>query len=148
MLQVIVQGRESLSAELPAIPKKMQSSVLLQMSQIAYDTAQRGAGSHSRSGGSGALFQSLYNRSIPNGREVGHDTDRAPHAGFVLLGARAHKIRPKNKKALRWPSGGVFRFAREVNHPGYRGDNYLNRAADDALRQFAAIVDRATKEAA
>jgi hypothetical protein len=35
-----------------------------------------------------------------------------------------------------------------VNHPGYRGDAYLARAADDAVRQFAAIVDRALKESA
>ena len=146
-IQVQINGADALRRDLPSIPKTMEASVLRQMSQIAYDSAQRGAGSHSRSGGSGALLQSLYNRSIPNGREVGHDPGRAPHALFVNFGTRPHEIRPKSKKALRWAAGGIFRFAKVVKHPGYRGDPYITRAADDAIRQFAAIVDKATQEA-
>ena len=59
----------------------------------------RGAGRHFKTG---ALFRSLYNRSIPHGREVGHDPQAAPHALFVNFGTRAHRIYPKSKKALRW----------------------------------------------
>lgn len=144
-IQVRVLGADTLAKDLQAIPVKMEASVIRQMSQIAYDRAQAGAGRHSKTG---ALFRSLYNRSIPNGREVGHDPQMAPHALFVNFGTRPHKIYPRTKKALRWSGGGVFHFAKVVNHPGYRGDNYMQAAADAAIVQFSAIVTAAMKEQA
>lgn len=144
-IQVRVLGADTLAKDLQAIPVKMEASVIRQMSQIAYDSAQAGAGRHFKTG---ALFRSLYNRSIPNGREVGHDPQMAPHALFVNFGTRPHKIYPRTKKALRWSGGGVFHFAKVVNHPGYRGDNYIQAAADAAIVQFSAIVTAAMKEQA
>ena len=117
-IQVRVLGADTLAKDLQAIPVKMEASVIRQMSQIAYDRAQAGAGRHSKTG---ALFRSLYNRSIPNGREVGHDPQMAPHALFVNFGTRPHKIYPRTKKALRWSGGGVFHFAKFVNHPAIAG---------------------------
>lgn len=147
MLKIRVAGATEAVGSLQGLPPTLERTTLLRMSQVAYDAAQRGAGRHSRPGGSGALFQSLYNRSIPKGREVGHDPQRAPHALFVNLGTRPHEIRPKNKQALRWAGGGFFRFAKVVKHPGYRGDAYMIEAATLAVREFRAIVDQATKEA-
>lgn len=144
-IQVRVLGADTLAKDLQAIPVKMEASVIRQMSQIAYDSAQAGAGRHFKTG---ALFRSLYNRSIPKGREVGHDPQMAPHALFVNFGTRPHKIYPRTKKALRWSGGGVFHFAKVVNHPGYRGDNYMQAAADAAIVQFSAIVTAAMKEQA
>lgn len=144
-IQVRVLGADTLAKDLQAIPVKMEASVIRQMSQIAYDSAQAGAGRHFKTG---ALFRSLYNRSIPKGREVGHDPQMAPHALFVNFGTRPHKIYPRTKKALRWSGGGVFHFAKVVNHPGYRGDNYMQVAADAAIVQFSAIVTAAMKEQA
>jgi hypothetical protein len=120
------------------LPKRLERQTILRMSQIAYDEAQAGAGRHHKTG---ALFRSLYNRQIPNGREVGHDPDAAPHALFVNFGTRPHVIRPKEKKALRWSAGGKFIFAKAVNHPGYAGDPYMVRAADESIRQFTTIID-------
>lgn len=137
------QGLSEVTGTLQRLPAGFEARTIELMSQKAYDTAQVGAGRHNKTG---SLFQSLYNRSIPNGREVGHDTSRAPHAIFVQLGTRPHEIRPRKKKALRWASGGGFFFAGKVNHPGYRGDAYLIQAATDAVRQFAAVVDQAFKE--
>jgi hypothetical protein len=135
----LVEVRNEIVALTPALQKR----TLLDMSQVAYDQMQSGAARHSKTG---ALFASVYNRSIPNGREVGHDPQRAPHALFVVFGTRPHVIVPKTKKALRWVSGNGFVFAGKVNHPGYRGDDYLTRAADEAVRQMPAIVDAAIKE--
>ncbi len=64
-----------------------------------------------------------------------------------FTGARARmSFAPKDKKALRWPSGqggGThFVFARFARHPGYEGDAWLVKAADEAVRQFDAIVRR------
>jgi len=137
------QGLSEVTGTLQRLPAGFEKQTIELMSQRAYDVAQVGAGRHNKTG---ALFQSLYNRSIPNGREIGHDPDRAPHAIFVQLGTRPHEIRPSKKKALRWPAGGAFVFAGKVNHPGYRGDGYLIEAATQAVREFAAVVDQAFKE--
>lgn len=123
--------------------KSLDGRTVQLLAQFAFDESQRGAGRHSKTG---ALFQSLYNRNTGNGRAVGHDTGRAPHAEFVLLGARPHDIRPSKKKALRWASGGKFFFSKLVHHPGNRADPYLFQAGDAALRNFSAFVDKAFKE--
>jgi hypothetical protein len=73
----------------------------------------------------GALVQSLNNSYSAGTYTIDHDLQRAPHAVFVHWGSRAHVIKPKARKALRWPAGGAFAFAKSVNHPGYRGDPYL-----------------------
>lgn len=122
---------------LTAIPVGLEKYVINNLSQVAYDSAEAGADAHTKTG---ALRQALYNRAVVGGRAIGHDRNRAPYAAFVLLGTRPHKILPKNKKALRWSVGGKFAFAKAVNHPGYRGDNYLLRAATEAVRQFDRIV--------
>ena len=142
---VRVEGVSALRVTLPQIPKEIERLTILRMSQIAYDSTQRGAGRHSKTG---ALFQSVYNRAIPGGRDVGHDLHRAPHALFVNFGTRPHIIRPKEKKALRWVMGNRFIFAKFVRHPGYKGDAYILDAAADAMAQFKQIVDQATKDAA
>ena len=123
--------------------KSLDGRTVQLLAQFAFDESQRGAGRHSKTG---ALFQSLYNRNTGNGRAVGHDTGRAPHAEFVLLGARPHDIKPNKKKALRWASGGKFFFSKLVHHPGNRADPYLFQAGDAALRNFSAFVDKAFKE--
>ena len=74
-------------------------------------------------------MRSVYKRRLPDGWEIGHDLQVAPEALFVHWGTRPHKIKPKRKKALRWPAGGQFAFAKSVNHPGYKGDSWLVRAA-------------------
>lgn len=122
----------------------------------------REAGQHTRTG---ALFASVDKRRIPGGWEVFHDLQRAPHAVFVHWGTKPHVIRPKAggaykaykdadgktrrkgipaggraRVALRWPSGGQFAFAKEVHHPGYKGDPWMVRAAQLAPALFARHV--------
>ena len=144
-IKITLQGLSEARGTLPEIPKAIERTVLLRMSQVVYDEGQRGAGRHSKTG---ALVRSLYNRAIPNGREIGHDPQVAPHAIFVNMGTRRHWIGPKDKKALRWAVGGKFMFSKGHWHPGYIGDAYMINAATIALREFARIVDEATKDAA
>ena len=143
MIEVTVNGVRELVGDLRNLPENLETKVIQRMSEIAYFSAQKGAGRHVKTG---ALFQSLYNRPIAGGRAVGHDANRAPHAVFVNFGTRPHEIRPKNKKALRWPTPDGFRFAKWVKHPGYRGDPYIIKAKDDALAQFDAIVRKSLQE--
>lgn len=137
MIKITIKGDEALFLSLRGIGEKLKKDVILRMSQIAYDEVQAGAGRHFDTG---ALFQSTFNRKTLNGRSVGHDSNRAPHAMYVIFGTRPHVIRPKDKKALRWAVPGGFAFAKEVNHPGYRGDDYFTKARDEAIDGIGAVV--------
>ncbi len=57
----------------------------------------------------------------------------APHASAIEFGAKPHLIRPKKRKALRWPVEGGFRFARVVRHPGNKPYRYLRNALEAKL---------------
>jgi hypothetical protein len=79
--------------------------------------------------------------SIPEGIIVGPYRDKSikvistnVHSILVHNGSRRHPIRPRRAGGwLRFEVGGRVVFAREVNHPGYRGDPFLTRALRDAL---------------
>ena len=140
MLEIDVRGLESTRRSLKKIGKTPEQA-LRQLAQWAFDRAEEGADAHTRGG---SLRRSTYLRKLdPLVYEVGHSPQMAPHAVFVHWGARPHTIRPKNKRALRWPAGGgQFNFARRVNHPGYRGDPWMARTAADAPREFGEIMSR------
>lgn len=142
MITATVSGLTELVDDLRGMPPKVETEVINNLSQVAYDSAQRGAGRHIKTG---ALFQSLYNRAIRDGRSVGHDPRRAPHAIHLIFGTKPHKIVPNKRKALRWVGPAGFMFAKAVNHPGYRGDDYMLQARDDALSQFQKISANALR---
>jgi hypothetical protein len=144
MTDFTVKGVQELVLDLKKLPEALKKNVVLRISQVAYDEGQKGAGRHVETG---ALFQSLFNRQIGDGRTVGHDRNRAPHAPFVIQGTDPHDIFPNTKKALRWASGGQFFFSKKVRHPGYEGDPYMDNASDRAMSQFSGIVDTVLKEA-
>lgn len=56
---------------------------------------------------------------------VGTDS---PIALFEHDGTRAHIIRARRRKVLRFPAGGRVVFAREVRHPGTQGSKFLIKA--------------------
>ena len=47
------------------------------------------------------------------------------YSSYVETGTKAHKISPRNKSVLRFKIDGVWRFAKQVNHPGSRPKPYL-----------------------
>lgn len=134
-LRLDVDGDQAVRDRLVRIgssPRKVLDQAIVDVEDYIRDEAAK----HQRTG---ALVASVYKRRITDGWELGHDPRRAPHALFVHWGTKPHKIRPRRKKALRWPSGGAgFVFARGVNHPGYRGDPWLTRAAARAPQMFQA----------
>jgi hypothetical protein len=84
------------------------------------------------------------------------------YAAFVEYGTRAHIIRPRNKRILRFAAnggsarltgavrrGGSAVFAREVHHPGTRPHPFLVPGARAALTKvgLTAIVDQWNKAA-
>lgn len=86
-----------------------------------------------------ARRNSANNGSIPQGIYVGPTEGKTvkvissnPHTMLVHNGSRPHKIRPRRQGGwLRFEVNGRVVYAREVNHPGYRGNPFLT----NALRQ-------------
>lgn len=78
--------------------------------------------------------------SIPEGIIVGPVEGKSvkvistnPHTILVHNGSPRHPIRPRRAGGwLRFQMGGRVVFAREVDHPGYRGDPFLTKALQDA----------------
>ena len=67
------------------------------------------------------------------------DSGVAPYGKYQHDGTPAHEIKAKTVKALHWVSGGVNRFAKAINHPGIKPDQFLYRAFN---RNKDAIVKR------
>ena len=144
MIELNLAGLDEVRASFAKLVPETQAKVLRGLAQLAFDTAQRQVDTHTQTG---ALARSLRLRSDGDGGWIiDHDQQHAPYTPFVHWGTRPHEIRPREKKALRWPSGQGgktgFVFAKWVRHPGYAGDAWLVKAADEAVRQFDAIVKR------
>jgi hypothetical protein len=69
---------------------------------------------------------------------------RVNYAAFVLFGTRPHVIEAKNRRALRFSLKGVdeFVYRKKVNHPGYRGDDFLFKAAQETLKRIDKIYEK------
>lgn len=68
-------------------------------------------------------------RQVSGRYQSGYDVvSKAPHSVFVIKGTRAHKILPTQGKMLRFTVGGQVVFARSVNHPGTKANDFLTRA--------------------
>ena len=80
---------------------------------------------------------------------VGRVTDRsaetiasADYAAHVEFGTKAHEIRPRNKRALRWKVPGGYRFATRVRHPGTRARPYMIPGAEKAISRASGLRDK------
>lgn len=164
MIQVEVSGTEALRAKLQRIGAVLTRQAL---AGAAVELEQYIEGEAAKHHKTGALVRSVYKARTPDGWFIGHDQQHAPHARFVIEGTRPHLIRPKTggtyfaykdmdgkavkkgiakggrgRTTLRWAMGGKFIFAKEVKHPGYKGDNYLQRAAALAPAVFERHVNQ------
>ena len=142
IVRIKVDGLEKVIATLDAIPADVAKAVDRTAVDVEGNVLTE-VGRHSKTG---ALERSVFKRRIQGGWEIGNDSQVAPHARWVHDGAHSHVIEPKEKKALRWPVPGGFRFAKRVDHPGYKGDAWLQRAARDAVstfeRHLQALLDK------
>ena len=131
-IRVTVEGLADAELRLKAPPAAVQHALDVTAVRVE-DLVEAGAGRHAKTG---ALERSIFKQRISGGWEVSHDSQVAPYARFVHDGARPHVIEPDRKRVLRWPVPGGFAFARRVHHPGYGGDAWLRRAAQQALPIF------------
>jgi hypothetical protein len=133
-INIQASGIEKVRAMLQRIGTESSTQALAQTVVQVEDYVRAEAGKHQKTG---ALNSSIFkHRNADGSWDVGHDLKRAPHALFVVWGTKPHLIRPKNKKMLRWASGGAFHFAKVVHHPGNKPDNWVARAATLAPQMF------------
>lgn len=122
MLEIKIDRVDDLKTRLARYPQAAEPALRRAGDEI-FERIFRAADHHTKSG---ALARSLKNSFRGGEYRIWHDTQHAPHAVFVHWGSKKHVIKPKNKKALRWPGPGGFIFAKFVrNHPGYAGDPYF-----------------------
>ncbi len=94
----------------------------------------------------GDLEKAVDVRFSANGRrgEIFLNEGVASYARFVHEGTKPHAIFPKNKLALRFPKGGKFAFAKRVQHPGTKKDQFLFEALDTEQDEISAVFKRYT----
>ena len=137
MITIQLEGQEAVFAKFKDLDNKLQKQAVARLADAVLKDVEQAADKHTKTG---ALFRSIRMRSVQDGYVIEHDLQHAPHAVFVHWGTKPHVIKPKNKKALRWPGGAGFIFAKFVNHPGYKGDPYFVRAAADAPKHLNDII--------
>jgi hypothetical protein len=87
--------------------------------------------------GTGALQDATEHKIIRTARgRLIRMVNAKKYAPAIDLGARAHVIRPRRARFLRFTVGGKVVFARKVNHPGNRPYRFLYRATNAAGRVF------------
>jgi len=112
--------------------------LLIRVTEGVYKLAKLNASKHSRTG---VMEHNVYykvNLKRLYG-EVGVDDrgmlvdwrgKKVNYAEFVHFGTKPHKIKPRRAKVLMFVKDGRFVFAKEVNHPGYKGDLFLYKALE------------------
>lgn len=101
----------------PSISQRVANAAVESYNDDVHDWIDAGLGFTTRTGQlEGAVN---WHPNSDGSATVYADTD---YAQFVEEGTRAHVIRPRNGRALRFPVGGGagFGFARVINHPGSR----------------------------
>jgi len=68
-----------------------------------------------------------------NNNPILYNSPTGDNIRFTNDGTRAHVIKPKNKKALRWKVGGgdMYAFAKIVHHPGIEAQHYIEKIMEN-----------------
>lgn len=87
----------------------------------------------------GRLFEAITYRELGRGLYAIGTFD-VPYAGFMQDGTRAHIIRAKTSKRLKFWGGSGWVFRREVHHPGTVARPFIGIRPDDvpSIQQLAA----------
>ena len=131
---------DKLNAKFARLSDLFKVRAIAKLADMVYEKADDLADEHTQTG---EMIKSLYIRKKSAiDYEIGFDDEKAPYAKFVHFGSRAHEIKPRNRKFLRWAENAEFIFARKVKHPGYEGDPFLYNAVELEIDPFMAWLDR------
>lgn len=132
-----VQGLKEIQKTFKKLDSNLANDVLESVIERSQDKALNLAKKHTVTG---EMENSIFSKFYPNTKS-GFIGASAPHAIFVHFGTRPHSIEPKDKKVLRFVSGG-FVFSKKVQHPGYGGDPFIINAINDTFKD----LDNITRE--
>lgn len=95
----------------------------------------------------GNLRSSIGSRFKNNGL-TGIVEATAEHAAYVEYNTRAHIIRAKNAKYLRFKKGGQVHFRKSVKHPGTTAQPFMRPALEEERPHFIREMTEAARRAA
>ncbi len=131
-MQMKLEGEKKLADNLDKIIQIANNATIPIFDKITdavVDKFDRWADSHRDTGNMrNSIFVLKQGNASHRARTIGVDLNKAHYAYYVTFGFKPFTIKPKNKKALRWVSGNGFKFAKFVNHPGYKGSPILEPA--------------------
>jgi len=142
-----IKNEENILRVLDTLPKERTTQAVKDITEDLYENVKKLARPHFRQ--RSTLETNIRHKVKSNAGIVWIDNDgmlvnwrgrRLNYVEFVLYGTRPHIIKPRRKKALRFVKLGDFVFAKRVRHPGYRGDNFLQKAINETLNNLERIV--------
>lgn len=155
-LKIEIRRLAELVAAFEKAPAIIKEEIRLALRVALRDIQERARSEHRFRTRSGNTERSVTTQIISDWPATGRikldpavtrTTNGASYGEYIHDGTRPHVIRPKDKKALRWPGGNGFIFAKRVNHPGTKPDPFLYEAAENERASINATFDRYTEEA-
>ena len=127
---------------------KKLDEIIAKSTHYAHKQTLKGAKPHRRSGNMEDNISMRIHKATHTGIVKIEDTNmmvswrgkRVNYATFVLFGAKPHWIYPNKRKTLRKTKGGSFKYAKAVHHPGYKGDDFIYRAAQNTFKELETIA--------
>jgi len=147
-----VYGLEDINKTLGNIDKNLSKNLISEVTHDAYDNVKKRAKPHHVTGNMEDNISLSVNKKSLHGEVFIEDHGMivdvkgrpTNYALFVLFGTKKHPIASKNKKSLRFSSVNQFVFTKGVNHPGYKGDNFLEKGVKDTFKKLDTIFQRVT----
>ncbi len=138
-MEVIISGGSPTGKLLKKL-KKGVDDVWDEMEKDLKTNIQHGAQPYYNTG---TMKRNIYTRKIPNGIEGGIEPSgllvnwrgkRVAYPAFIIYGTKAHIIKPKRKKALRWVGkGGKFAYSKGHMVSGIKANNFILKAGEKTL---------------
>lgn len=161
-IKITINGLDRVQRAFARAPERMSKALRLAMLTVTRDIADHAAHNHRFKSNRGKIEDSIEHKVTGSGDQITGTIQLNPaltmtrsgkgYGEYVHDGTPPHKIRPRDRKKLRWVDGGAFVFAGEVNHPGTDPDPFIYNAADAIFSSGAAQsafdqqIDRALQE--
>lgn len=130
-----------LANDMRRVPAELDRNITIAIRVAGHKIASEAKSNHRYTDRSGVLTAS----TMPDGPFGSFRDDSltatvsagAPYAVYVEKGTKRHKIKPKYRRALRWPVEGGYQFAKVVDHPGTEATNFLKDAVEKVSPEVA-----------
>lgn len=126
-----VHGLAELNRALDALPAAAQRAIYRRAMGQAMNVFRDEARARAPKVTGSLRKQIRSSRDVKGGRVVGKVTSASPRSHLVEFGTKAHMIKARLRKALKFLGG----FARHVNHPGARPKPFMRPAFDAKQRE-------------